>query len=91
MIRRKVCWDYSCFSAGTYPTDKERDAQMFHSEFEYRSGKERVVEMRKEVERDRQEARLREEERLAKVSLSEQDVFHQGKLTRGTTFLALFS
>ena len=64
---------------------------MFHSESEYRLGKERVVEMRKEVERDRQEARLREEERLAKVSLSEQAVFDQGKLTRGTTFLALFS
>ena len=63
---------------------------MFHSESEYRLGKERVVEMRKEVERDRQEARL-QEERLAKVSLSEQAVFHQGTLTRGPTFLALFS
>ncbi len=91
MIRRKVCWDYSCFSAGTYPTDKERDAQMFHSELEYGLGKERVVEMRKEVERDRREARLREEERLAKVSLSEQTVFHQGRLTRSTTFVGLFS
>jgi hypothetical protein len=91
VIRHKVCWDYSCFSAGTYPTDKERDAQMFHSELEYGLGKERVVEMRKEVERERQEARLREEERLAKVSLSEQTVFHQGRLTRGTTFVGLFS
>lgn len=64
---------------------------MFHSEFEYELGKERVVEMRKEVERDRQEARLREEERLAKVSLSEQAVFDQGRLIRGTTFVGLFS
>ncbi len=64
---------------------------MFHSELEYGLGKERVVEMRKEVERERQEDRLREEERLAKVSLSEQAVFHQGRLTRGTTFVGLFS
>ena len=91
MIRRRVCPDYSCFSAGTYPSDKEKGGRMFHPEFEYELGKERVVEMRKEVEHDRLEARLSEEARLAKVSLSEEAVFRQGKLTRGTTFVtALF-
>ena len=75
---------------------------MLHPDFDYGLGKERVVQMRKEVEHNRLEARLTREDRLAKVaSLSEQArlakarfdeaVLHRGMLTRGTSLVtALF-
>ena len=47
---------YNCFSAGTYSTEKERGEGMLHSYFDYALGKERVVQMRAEVERSRLEA-----------------------------------
>jgi hypothetical protein len=46
---------------------------MLYHELDYRLGKERVVQMRKEVEHNRLEARLTKEARLAKAaSLSEE-------------------
>ena len=58
---------------------------MLYHELDYRLGKERVVQMHKEVEHNRLEARL------AKASLSEEAVLRRGRLTRGTTFVtALF-
>ena len=76
---------------------------MFYPDLDYRLGKERVVQMRTEVEHNRLEARLVKEARLAKVAslseearlakarLGEQTVLHRGMLTRGTTFVsALF-
>ena len=76
---------------------------MLHPDFDYGLGKERVVQMRKEVEHNRLEARLTREDRLAKVAslseqarlakarLDEEAVLHRGMLTRGTTFVsALF-
>ena len=77
---------------------------MFHPDLDYGLGRERVVQMRTEVEHNRlakarlvKEARLAkvaslsEEARLAKARLGEQTVLHRGMLTRGTTFVsALF-
>ena len=76
---------------------------MLYHELDYRLGKERVVQMRKEVEHNRLEASLAkearlakaaslsEEARLAKACLSEEAVLRKGMLTRGTTFVtALF-
>jgi hypothetical protein len=72
---------------------------MLHPDFDYGLGKERVVQMQKEVEHNRLEARLTREDRLAKAaSLSgqarlakarlDEAVLHRGMLTRGTTFVA---
>ena len=70
-----------------------------HPDFDYGLGKERVVQMRKEVEHNRLEARLTREDRLAKVAslseqarlakarLEEEAVLHKGMLTRGTSFV----
>ena len=76
---------------------------MFHPDLDYGLGRERVVQVRTEVEHNRLEARLVKEARLAKVAslseearlakarLGEQTVLHRGMLTRGTTFVsALF-
>ena len=71
-----------------------------HPDFERELGRERVVQMRKEVVHDRLEARLTREDRLAKVvSLSEQarlakarlgeePVLRGGMVARGATFVA---
>jgi hypothetical protein len=73
---------------------------MLHPDFERELGRERVVQMRKEVAQDRLEARLTREDRLAKVvSLSEQarlakarlgeePVLRGGMVARGATFVA---
>ena len=91
---------YSCFSAGTFPTEDERGEVMLHPYVERELGRERVVQMRTEIEHDRLEARLvredrlaraaalSEQARLAKARLGEQAVLHRGMLTRGTTFVA---
>ena len=76
---------------------------MLYHDLDYGLGKERVVQMRKEIEHNRLEARLvkearlakaaslSEEARLAKARLSEETVLRRGMLTRGTTFvMALF-
>ena len=73
-----------------------------HPDFERELGRERVVQMRTEIEHNRLEARLMaredrlakaaslsEEARLAKEArLREQDTLRRGILTRGTTFVA---
>jgi hypothetical protein len=69
---------------------------MFHPDFDYGLGKQRMVQMRKEVEHNRLEASLAraaslsEEARLAKARLGEVAVplRRRGMLTRGTTFVA---
>jgi len=77
---------YSCLSAGRCPTDKERDERMFHSDFDYALGKERMVQMREEVEHNRLEASL-----AKAASLSEEAVLRRDMVTRGITFVtALF-
>lgn len=95
---------YSFFNAGTYPTEKERGEDMLHPYFDRESGRERVVQMRTEVEHNRLEARLMaredrlakaaslsEQARLAKACLSEEAVLRRGMVARGTTFVtALF-
>ena len=76
---------------------------MLYHDLDHGLGKERVAQMRKEIEHNRLEARLAkearstkatslsEEARLAKASLSEETVLRRGMLTRGTTFVtALF-
>src|SRR5918998_6400238 len=72
---------YSCLSAGRCPTDTERDEQMLYHALDYGLGKEWMVQMRKEVEHNRLEARL------AKASLSEEAVLRRGRLTGGTSEL----
>jgi hypothetical protein len=104
MYRRRPR-SYSCFSAGTYLAEKERGRRMLHPDFDYGLGKERVVQMRTEIEHNRLEARLvrearlakaatlSEEARLAKARLSEEAVLlrRRGMLNRGTAFVtALF-
>ena len=76
---------YSCVNVGRCLTDKERDEQMLYHELDYGLGKERVLQMRKEVEHNRLEASL------AKASLSEEAVLRRGRLTRGIALVtALF-
>ena len=90
---------YSCFSAGTFPTEMERGAQMYQG-FEQELARERVAQIRTEVEHNRLEARLAkearfakasglsEEARLAKARLGGEAVLRGGMLSRGTTFVA---
>ncbi len=99
-MRRGVPYRYSCFRAGTIPTEMERGEGMLHPNFERELGRERVTRMRKEVERNRLEARLArearfakasslsEEARLAKARLGGEAVLRGGVLSRGTTFVA---
>jgi hypothetical protein len=42
----------------TRPTDEDRSGKMFYGGYDYRPGKERAVEIRREVEQNRLEARL---------------------------------
>ena len=98
-MRRGEFRDYSCFSAGTYPTEKRRGAQMYQG-FEHELARDRVAQMRTEVEHNRLEARLAredrfakasslsEEARLAKARLGGEAVLRGGMLARGTTFVA---
>jgi hypothetical protein len=77
---------YSCVNVGRCLTDKERDEQMLYHELDYGLGKERVLQMRKEVEHNRLEARL-----AKAASLSEEAVLRRGRLTRGIALVtALF-
>ena len=56
-----MCWGvlsaYSFFRAGTYPTEKQRGVQMYH-DFDHGLGRERIVQMRTEVEHNRLKASL---------------------------------
>ena len=75
---------YSCFSAGTFPIEMERGAQMYQG-FEQELARERVAQMRKEVDGDRLA-------RLARASRSDEDgVARRGRGARGAALLtALF-
>ena len=72
-----------------------------HPDLERELGRERVAQLRREVDHDRLEARLMREDRLARAAslseearlakearLREQDTLRRGILTRGTTFVA---
>jgi hypothetical protein len=73
-------------SPGRYPTEKERGRQMYHPDFDYGLGRERVVQMRNEVELNRLKSRL-----AKAAGLSEESGFRRSMVTRGTTFVtALF-
>jgi hypothetical protein len=73
---------------------------MLHPHVERELGRERVAQMREEVERDRLEARLTREDRLskaaalseqarlAKVRLGEEAILRRGMIARGTSFVA---
>ena len=99
-MRRGAPHSYSCFKAGTFPTEMERGEGMLHPNFECELTRERVTQMRAEVEHNRLEARLAreacfaeasslsEEARLAKARLGEDTVLRGGVLSRGTTFVA---
>ncbi len=99
-MRRGTPYRYSCFRAGTFPTEKERGGGMLHPNFERELARERVTRMRAEVERNRLDARLAREARLSRAAaLSEEAslakarsggeaVLRGGVLGRGTTFVA---
>jgi hypothetical protein len=73
---------------------------MLHPYVERELGRERVAQMREEVERNRLDARsaredrlaraaaLSEEARLAKARLGEEVIFRRGMVARGTSFVA---
>ena len=61
---------------------------MFHPDFDYGLVRERVVQMRNEVEHNRLESSLAREARLAKAAgLSEETGFRRSMVTRRTTFI----
>jgi hypothetical protein len=77
----------------------ERGAQMYQG-FEHELARERVAQMRTEVEHNRLESRLArearfalasalsEEARLAKARLGEEALLRRGMIARGTSFVA---
>jgi hypothetical protein len=58
---------------------------MFHPDFDHGLGKERMAQMRKEVQHNRLEAGLAREARLGEEAVP---LLRGGVLTRGTTFVA---
>jgi hypothetical protein len=99
-MRPRAPHSYSCFRAGAFPAEMERGEGMLHPDFERELARERVAQMRKEVERNRLEARsarearlsraaaLSEEARLAKARSGEEAVLRGGVLGRGTSLVA---
>ena len=91
---------YTCYMAGTLPAGKERGGGMLHPNFERELARERVAQMRTEVEHNRLEARsarearlsrataLSEEARLAKARLGEDASLRGSMIARGTSFVA---
>ena len=77
--------DYSCPSAGTYPTEKRRDGLMYQ-DFERGLAREWTAQMRKEVDHHRLDARF------AKSARSDEDgVARRGRVARGVALVtALF-
>ena len=77
--------DYSCPSAGTYPTEKQRGGLMYQ-DFDRGLARERTAQMRKEVEHNRLDARL------ARAARSDgEGVASRGRVARGAALLtALF-
>jgi hypothetical protein len=83
-MRRGSSRDYSCFSAGTYPTEKQRGGLMYQ-DFDRGLARERTVQMRKEVEHNRLDARLARAARPDGVA-------REGRVARGAALLtALFT
>ena len=86
--------------AGRFPTEEERGERMLHPYVERELGRERVVQMRKEVAHDRLEARLvrearlaraaalSEQARMAKARSGEEPVVRGSMVARGATFVA---
>ena len=83
-MRSGASHSYSCFKAGAFPAEMERGAQMYQG-FEQELARERVAQMRKEVDGDRLA-------RLARASRSDEDgVARRGRVARGAALLtALF-
>jgi hypothetical protein len=81
-MRRGAVRDYSCSSAGTYPTDTARSQTMLHQEL----GRERRAQIHREVEHNRLDARL------AKAARSDEDgAIRRGRVARGVALAtALF-
>ena len=85
---------YTCYMAGTLPAGKERGGGMLHPNFERELARERVAQMRTEVEHNRLEARLSRatvlsaEARLAKARFSEDASLRGSMIARGTSFVA---
>ena len=77
--------DYSCPSAGTYPTEKRR-GKLMYQDFDRGLARERTAQMRKEVDHYRLDARL------AKAARSDEDgVARRGRVARGVALVtALF-
>ena len=72
---------YSCLSAGTHPTERARSHTMLHNEL----GRERMVQIRTEVEHNRLESRL------SKGDGSEKGVSRRSMAARSAAvFMSLF-
>ena len=84
-MRRGAFGDYSCPSAGTYPTKKRRGGLMYQ-DFDRGLARERTAQMRKEVDHYRLDARL------AKAARSDEDgVGSRGRVARSVALVtALF-
>jgi len=84
-MRRGSFRGYSCSSAGTHPTEKQRGEQMYQ-DFDRGLARERMAQMRKEVEHNRLYARS------ARAARSDgEGVARRGRLARGAALVtALF-
>jgi hypothetical protein len=81
-MRWSLLGAYSYFSAGTYPTEKQRSVRMYH-DFDHGLGRERMVQMRREVEHNRLGASL------ARAARSNEDsVTRRGRVARGAALVA---
>jgi hypothetical protein len=69
--------------AGAFPTEKERGEGMLHPTFERELARERVAQMRREVERNRLDARSAREARLSRAAaLSEEARLAKARLAK---------
>ena len=76
-MRRGLFRGYSCSSAGTYPTEKQRGGLMYQ-DFDRGLAREQTSQMRKEVEHNRLDARL------ARAARSDGDgAASRGRVARG--------
>ena len=73
--------DYSCPSAGTYPSEKQRGGLMYY-DFDRGLARERTAQMREEVERNRLDARLAEAARS-----NDDSTTHRGRVARGVALV----
>jgi hypothetical protein len=66
----------------THSTNEKRSETMFYGGYDYQLGKERMGQVRAEIERNRLEARL------AKVTRLEEGETHRSVVSRGTALVA---